>query len=98
MAPLIVTQLAVLATDQTQPAGAVIAYQHGGGAGFESPLLRDPLAVKEDVLDEIVSVERAREKYGVVLTGSLEDYDIEVDAAATQALRQKMMEAKRASA
>ena len=44
------------------PAGAVIAYQHGGGAGFGPPLLRDPEAVKEDVLDEIVSVAaRARE-------------------------------------
>ena len=80
------------------PAGAVIAYQHGGGAGFDSPLLRDPEAVKEDVLDEIVSFARAREKYGVVLTGSLEDYDIEVDLAATRELRQKMMEAKRAHA
>ena len=52
------------------PAGAVIAYQHGGGAGFDLPLLRDPEAVKEDVLDEIVSFARARDKYGVVLTGS----------------------------
>jgi N-methylhydantoinase B len=76
----------------------VIAYQHGGGAGFDLPLLRDPEAVKEDVLDEIVSFARAREKYGVVLTGSLEDYDIQVDLAATRELRQKMMEAKRAHA
>ena len=38
------------------PAGAVIAYQHGGGAGFGSALLRDPEAVKEDVLDENVSI------------------------------------------
>jgi N-methylhydantoinase B len=80
------------------PAGAVIAYQHGGGAGFESPLLRDPEAVKEDVLDEIVSVARAREKYGVVLSGSLENYDLEVDVAATRALRSKMTESKRAAA
>ncbi|HTV95611.1 MAG TPA: hydantoinase B/oxoprolinase family protein [Steroidobacteraceae bacterium] len=80
------------------PAGAVIAYQHGGGAGFESPLLRDPQAVKEDVLDELVSIERAREKYGVVLTGSLERYDIEVDRAATQALRGQMADATRARA
>ena len=77
------------------PAGAVIAYQHGGGAGFESPLLRDPEAVKEDVLDEIVSVKRAREKYGVVLTGLLENYDLKVDLAATQELREKMMDEKR---
>jgi N-methylhydantoinase B len=80
------------------PAGAVIAYQHGGGAGFESALLRDPEAVKEDVLDEIVSVARAREKYGVVLTGSLENYDLEVDVAATRALRAKMMASRRAAA
>jgi N-methylhydantoinase B len=72
------------------PAGAVIAYQHGGGAGFESALLRDPEAVKGDVLDEIVSTVRAREKYGVVFTGTLEEYDLEVDVAATQALRRRM--------
>ena len=72
------------------PAGAVIAYQHGGGAGFESASLRDPEAVKEDVLDEIVSISRAREKYGVVFTGTVEEYDLEVDVAATQALRRTM--------
>ena len=55
--------------------------------------LRDPEAVKEDVLDEIVSLERARSKYGVVLKGSLEDYDLEVDVAATQALRKQMAQA-----
>jgi N-methylhydantoinase B len=72
------------------PAGAVIAYQYGGGAGFESPLLRDPEAVKEDVLDEYVSVEAARERYGVVLTGSLEALDLAVDEAATQRLRARL--------
>jgi N-methylhydantoinase B len=77
------------------PAGAVMAYQHGGGAGFESALLREPEAVKEDVLDEIVSVARARDKYGVVLTGSLQNYDLEVDLAATRELRRKMLDAKK---
>jgi N-methylhydantoinase B len=76
------------------PAGAVIAYQHGGGAGFGSALLRDPVAVREDVLDEIVSITRAREKYGVVLTGTLEEYDLEVDSAATEALRRAMTAAR----
>jgi len=80
------------------PAGAVIAYQHGGGAGFGPPLLRDPQAVKEDVLDEYVSIAAAREKYGVVLTGSLQEYDLEVDIAATEALRQKMQTAQTARA
>jgi N-methylhydantoinase B len=70
--------------------GAVIAYQHGGGAGFGPALLRDPECVKEDVLDEYVSLKAAHEKYGVVLTGTLEDYDLAVDVAATAALRKQM--------
>ena len=53
-------------------------------------MLRDPEEVKEDVLDEYVSLEAARSKYGVVLTGTLEEYDLEVDHAATEALRREM--------
>jgi N-methylhydantoinase B len=69
------------------PAGAVTSYQYGGGAGFESPLLRDPEAVREDVLDEYVSIAAARDRYGVVLRGSLEDGSVAVDIEATRALR-----------
>jgi N-methylhydantoinase B len=72
------------------PAGAVLAYQYGGGAGFESPLLRDPAAVREDVLDEYVSIPAARERYGVVLTGSVEAGDVAVDEAGTRALRARL--------
>jgi N-methylhydantoinase B len=68
----------------------VIAYQHGGGAGFGPALLRDPEAVKEDVLDEYVSEGAARAKYGVVLSGSLADYSLAVDWDATEALRKQM--------
>jgi N-methylhydantoinase B len=75
------------------PAGAVIAYQHGGGAGFEPALRRDPQAVCEDVLDELVSLAAAHDKYGVVLTGTLDDYDLAVDVAATAALRSQRMPA-----
>jgi N-methylhydantoinase B len=73
------------------PAGGVIAYQHGGGAGFGPAIERDPEAVREDVLDEIVSIGRARDKYGVIFTGSVEDYDLAVDVAATAARRSAMM-------
>jgi len=72
------------------PAGAITAYQYGGGAGFGDPLARDPQAVCEDVLDEYVSVAAARERYGVVLTGSVENCDVAVDCAATDALRQAL--------
>lgn len=79
------------------PAGAVTRYQYGGGAGFESPLERDPQAVREDVLDEYVSIEAAREHYGVVLTGSAEDCDVEIDLPATEKLRGERLTAKTAS-
>jgi N-methylhydantoinase B len=72
------------------PSDAVIAYQYGGGAGFESPLSRDPQAVREDVLDEYTSIEAARERYGVVLTGTLEACDLAVDEAATRKLREEL--------
>lgn len=73
------------------PALAKIAYQHGGGGGFGPAIERDPQAVKEDVLDELVSLEAARAVYGVVLTGSLDDYDLAVDTAATSKLRAEMV-------
>jgi N-methylhydantoinase B len=81
-----------LSANEVLPSGSVIAYQYGGGAGFEPALLRDPEAVKEDVLDEIISVQRAREKYGVAFTGTVEDYDLAVDVAATDALRKQLRE------
>ena len=69
------------------PAGAVLDYQYGGGGGFGSALLRKAEDVKEDVLDEYVSVEAARDRYGVVFRGSVEDFDLEIDWDATGALR-----------
>jgi N-methylhydantoinase B len=72
------------------PADAVTAYQYGGGGGFESPLLRDPEAVREDVIDEYVSLAAARERYGVVLRGSAEAGDLAVDAEQTARLRERL--------
>ena len=71
-------------------AGEAIAYHYGGGGGWGDPLERDPARVLDDVLDEYVSVERARHDYGVVLTGTLEALDLAVDAQATTDLRSAM--------
>lgn len=74
------------------PDGAITAYQFGGGGGFGDPLERDPELVREDVLDELVSVEAAERDYGVVLRGSAEDGELTVDAEATKALRARRAE------
>ncbi len=41
----------------------------------------------EDVWDEYVSIGAARDQYGVVVTGSLEDMTLALDPGATEALR-----------
>jgi N-methylhydantoinase B len=62
-----------------------------GGGGFGDPLERDPAAVKEDVTDGYVSIERARKDYGVVVDEV--DADLaayEVDAQKTVAERERI--------
>ncbi|MBL7488099.1 hydantoinase B/oxoprolinase family protein [Frankia sp. AgB1.9] len=70
--------------------GDQLVYRFGGGGGWGDPLLRDPHAVLDDVWDEYVSVEGAREDYGVVVTGSVEAMDLALDEPATAELRSKL--------
>ena len=58
-----------------------------GGGGYGDPLDRDPARVCRDVLERWETPARAREVYGVVLTGHAEDDSLAVDAPATAALR-----------
>jgi N-methylhydantoinase B len=53
-----------------------------GGGGYGDPLKRDPAGVLNDVLDGKVSVDAARNSYGVVVVGR------HVDEAATATERQ----------
>jgi N-methylhydantoinase B len=71
-------------------AGERVMYDYGGGGGWGDPLDRDPQAVLDDVLDEYVSHEAAERDYGVVITGSLEELTLAIDAEATEALRTSM--------
>ncbi len=62
-----------------------------GGGGVGDPLLRDVADVLEDVVDEYVSLERARKDYGVVVR--VVDADLalyEVDEPATAAERARI--------
>ena len=74
--------------------GERIEYHFAGGGGWGDPLERDPQKVRDDVLDEYVSREAAEREYGVVLSGELEDYSLEVDLKAT-AERRKALRAER---
>ncbi len=57
-----------------------------GGGGYGDPLARDPDALLRDCRERIVSVDVARDVYGVVFRGELEA----VDAAATEARRAEL--------
>ncbi|OCA88970.1 hydantoinase B/oxoprolinase family protein [Pseudobacillus wudalianchiensis] len=60
-----------------------------GGGGLGDPLERDPKAVLEDVIDEYVSIERAKKDYGVVIREIDREIDLfEIDEEATKAERQ----------
>ena len=74
--------------------GERICTVRGGGGGWGDPLARDPAAVREDVLDELVSLEAARREYGVVLDPAT----LALDAAATAALRAELARANRGRA
>lgn len=76
-------------------AGECYEYYYGGGGGWGDPLDRPPEKVLDDVLDEYVSAEAARDQYGVVLKGKLETYTLAIDKAATTRLRKKMRAARK---
>ena len=63
------------------------------GGGYGSPLDREPARVLADVAERYVSPETARDVYGVVIAGSIDDDSLAVDATATAALRERMVAA-----
>jgi N-methylhydantoinase B len=74
--------LPAVSAEQIQPGEYVVGVDTGGG-GYGSPLDRDAEMVRADVLEGFVSLEKARQVYGVVFTGNAEDESLAVDRAAT---------------
>jgi len=70
-------------TNLPMPAGTVIRWEQASGGGYGDPFERDPEAVLRDVADEFVTVEQAREHYGV----AIDPVSMTVDAAGTERLR-----------
>ncbi|MGB0905388.1 MAG: hydantoinase B/oxoprolinase family protein, partial [Mangrovicoccus sp.] len=83
-------------SDFPMSSGDEFARPTAGGGGFGDPLERDPEAVKEDVIDEYVSMERAAKDYGVVIKElDPEICSYEVDMPATEKLRADIREQRR---
>jgi N-methylhydantoinase B len=72
-----------------QPGERVRGLDNGGG-GYGKPWERDVEMVRHDVLEGWETLERAREVYGVALTGSRDREDLVVDPEATTQLRAAM--------
>jgi N-methylhydantoinase B len=83
-------EVAPTVTEAPMQTGERLVYRFGGGGGWGDPLARDPKAVLEDVWDEYVSIDAARDEYGVVLTGTVEDMTLALDEDATEALRSQL--------
>jgi N-methylhydantoinase B len=75
--------------------GQCIRGRDSSGGGYGDPLTRDPARVLNDVLEGWESIGKARDIYGVVFTGRIEDDSLAVDAAATKARRSELEVANR---
>lgn len=75
-------------SDYSVHTGDQFARPTAGGGGFGDPLEREPRKVMEDVIDDYVSLERARTDYGVVIREIDRDLcQYEIDGTATEACR-----------
>jgi len=75
--------------------GDHIYYSSAGGGGFGNPLDREPELVLDDVMDEWLSIEAAREYYGVVVDEIDADAcEYRIDEAATEKLRTEKRKVK----
>lgn len=75
--------------------GDTVHFRSNGGGGFGDPKRRDPKLVLRDVMNEVISLDVAREVYGVVIrVGDPEALEYEVDEPATRALRKRLARRK----
>ena len=59
--------------------GEKARFLNAAGGGYGDPFEREPERVLDDVLRGFETRERARDAYGVVLSGSIDDEDLAID-------------------
>lgn len=75
--------------------GDHITYGSNGGGGFGNPLQRDPRLVLEDVIDEFISLKKAREVYGVsIKVVDPDSLHYEIDWDETEEMRRELSKAQ----
>ncbi|MFP4051350.1 MAG: hydantoinase B/oxoprolinase family protein [Thermoplasmata archaeon] len=62
----------------------LVSFRGGGGGGYGNPFERKPENVLQDVIDDYISIEHAKQEYGVVITD-----DLEIDWGKTEDIRNK---------
>ena len=74
--------------------GDALRGRDSAGGGYGDPLDRDVVRVLHDVLEGWESRDKAREVYGVLFTGEIEDDTLAVDADGTTARRAELRNAR----
>jgi N-methylhydantoinase B len=69
--------------------GDVVTIDAAGGGGYGNPLEREPERVESDVMEGYVSLEKAREDYGVIINPKT----LTLDEEATKQLRESLRKA-----
>jgi N-methylhydantoinase B len=67
-----------------------VSIRTGGGGGWGDPLERDPELVLNDVINEYITIDEAREIYGVVI----DKQTLKIDIEKTKELREKLIRNK----
>jgi N-methylhydantoinase B len=84
--------LGMFATNVPLSEGDSIDFISNGGGGFGSPLEREPERVLHEVIDGFLSIDTAREIYGVVIDAADPDvHDFRIDREATERRRAELV-------
>ncbi len=68
-------------TNFTMDPGSSLRWEQSCGGGYGDPLERDPEQVLRDWMDELITIDSAREAYGVVIAEDGHSVDLEATAA-----------------